>query len=58
MIKVLNDKLKLMRETRIKCEELTMTFGFLQGGEIKNLKQHLRKYNEDPNNDSLRANVD
>lgn len=58
MVKALNDKLKLMRATREKCEELAMTMEFLEGGAIKQLKQHLRKYNEDHENDSLRTNVD
>jgi hypothetical protein len=58
MLKTLNDKLKLMRETREKCEELAMTMEFLEGGAIKNLKIHLKKYYEDHENDALRNNVD
>lgn len=58
MLKTLNDKLKLMRATRMQCEELAMTIGFLEGGAIKNLKNYLRKYNDDPDNDTQRTNVD
>ena len=58
MLKALNDKLKLMRETREKCEELAMTMEFLEGGAIKNLKIHLKKYYDDHENDNLRNNVD
>mmetsp|Transcript_27346 Transcript_27346/g.41585 ORF Transcript_27346/g.41585 Transcript_27346/m.41585 type:complete len:135 (+) Transcript_27346:639-1043(+) len=58
MLKHLNDKLKLMISTRDKCEELAMTMGFLDGGEIRPLKQALKKYSEDFENDSLRQNVD
>jgi len=58
MLKALNDKLKLMRATREKCEELAMTMEFLEGGAIKLLKQYLKKYNDDHENDSLRTNVD
>jgi ferric iron reductase protein FhuF len=58
MLKTLNDKLKNMRATRIKCEELAMTMSFLEGGAIKTLKSHLRKYNDDNDNDQLRENVD
>lgn len=58
MLKNLNDKLKLMRATRIKCEELAMTMGFLEGGAIKYLKQLLRKYYDDEDNDEARNNVD
>ena len=58
MLKQLNDKLKLMRGTRIKCEELAMTMSFLEGGAIKTLKGHLRKYYEDHDNESLREAVD
>tara|TARA_B110000285_G_C15054274_1_gene578677 strand:- start:483 stop:707 length:225 start_codon:yes stop_codon:yes gene_type:complete len=58
MVKALNDKLKLMRATREKCEELAMTMEFLEGGAIKALKQYLKKYNDDHENDSLRTNVD
>ena len=58
MLKTLNDKLRNMRETRIKCEELAMTMSFLEGGEIKTLKSYLRKYNDDNDNDQLRENVD
>jgi hypothetical protein len=35
-----------------------MTMGFLEGGAIKTLKQHLRKYFEDDDNDEYRNNVD
>ena len=58
MLKNLNDKLKLMRATRMKCEELATTMEFLEGGSIKTLKGHLRKYYEDHDNDQLRSNVD
>ena len=58
MVKALNDKLKLMRATREKCEELAMTMEFLEGGAIKQLKLYLKKYNDDHENDSLRTNVD
>lgn len=58
MLKSLNDKLKLMRATRIKCEELAMTMGFLDGGSIKPLKVMLKKYHEDNENDEARENVD
>ena len=58
MLKALNDKLKLMRAIRMQCEELAMTIGFLEGGDIRNLKLHLRKYNEDVDNETLRSNVD
>lgn len=58
MLKTLNDKLKLMRATRVKCEELAMTMEFLEGGAIKILKSHLRKYYDDHENDTLRNNVD
>ena len=58
MLKNLNDKLKLMRATRENCEELAMTMGFLEGGAIKTLKSHLRKYYDDHENDTLRNNVD
>ena len=44
MLRSLNDKLKLMRATRENCEELAMTMEFLEGGAIKVLKGHLRKY--------------
>ena len=44
MLRSLNDKLKLMRSTRENCEELAMTMEFLEGGAIKTLKGHLRKY--------------
>ena len=33
-----------MRSTRENCEELAMTMEFLEGGAIKALKGHLRKY--------------
>lgn len=58
MLKNLNDKLKLMRATRAKCEELATTMGFLEGGAIKTLKMLLRKYYEDVDNDDARNNVD
>lgn len=58
MLKTLNDKLKLMRATRVQCEELAMTMEFLEGGAIKQLKTHLKKYYEDDDNDTLRINVD
>ena len=58
MLKTLNDKLKLMRATREKCEELAMTMEFLEGGAIKNLKVFLKKYADDHENDVLRNNVD
>ena len=58
MLKNLNDKLKLMRATRENCEELAMTMGFLEGGAIKTLRSHLRKYYDDHENDTLRNNVD
>jgi len=58
MLKQLNDKLKLMRSTRIKCEELAMTMEFLDGGAIKPLKGHLKKYYEDHEQEQLRNNVD
>ena len=58
MLKSLNEKLKLMRVTRSRCEELAMTMGFLEGGAIKPLKPLLKKYNEDVDNDEARTNVD
>jgi len=58
MLKNLNEKLKVMRSTREKCEELAMTMEFLQGGAIKSLRVYLKKYNDDPENDTLRQNVD
>ena len=57
MLKTLNDKLKLMRSTRERCEELSMTMGFLGGGAIKNLKVSLRKYFEDNEDEMIRTNV-
>ncbi len=57
MLKALNDKLKLMRSTRERCEELSMTMGFLGGGAIKNLKVSLRKYFEDNEDEMIRTNV-
>lgn len=57
MLKTLNDKLKLMRNTREKCEELSMTMGFLGGGAIKNLKVSLRKCYEDNEDERVRSNV-
>lgn len=58
MLKALNDKLKLMRATREKCEELAMTMEFLEGGAIKKLKGHLKQYYDDHENETLRNNVD
>ena len=58
MLKTLNDKLKLMRATRVQCEELYMTMEFLEGGAIKQLKVNLKKYYEDDDNDTLRITVD
>lgn len=58
MLKQLNDKLKIMRATREHCEELAMTMEFLEGGAIKPLKQALKKYYQDPDNGSLRENVE
>jgi len=58
MLKALNDKLKLMRGTKERCEELAMTMEFLEGGAIKTLKTHLKKYNEDLDNETMRTNVD
>ena len=37
MVKTLNDKLKVMRATREKCEELAMTMEFLEARAIKTL---------------------
>lgn len=58
MLKTLNDKLKLLRATRTKCEELAMTMSFLEGGAIKQLKGLLRKYFEDVDNEDNRNKVD
>jgi len=58
MVKTLNDKLKVMRATREKCEELAMTMEFLEGKAIKLLQTHLKKYYDDHENDTLRENVD
>lgn len=58
MLKALNDKLKLMRATKERCEELAMTMEFLEGGQIKQLKMHLKKYKDDHDNETLRTNVD
>lgn len=58
MLKALNDKLKLMRGIREKCEELAMTMEFLEGGAIRQLKGHLKKYYDDVDNETLRNNVD
>jgi hypothetical protein len=58
MVKTLNDKLKVMRATREKCEELAMTMEFLEGKAIKTLQAHLKKYYDDHENDAYRANVD
>jgi len=58
MLKALNDRLKLMRATREKCEELAMTMEFLGAGAIKTLRNHLKKYHEDHENDNLRTKVD
>jgi len=57
MLKNLNDKLKLMRSTRERCEELSMTMEFLAGGAIKNLRVSLRKYFEDNDDERTRTNV-
>ena len=57
MLKTLNDKLKLMRSTRERCEDLLMTMGFLGGGAIKNLRVSLRKYFEDNEDERVRTNV-
>ena len=51
MLKALNDKLRLMRGTREKCEELAMTMEFLDGGAIKRLKVFLKNYYDDHEND-------
>ena len=51
MIKQLNEKLKHMRATREKCEELAMTMEFLEGGDIRPLKVSLKKYHDDHNNE-------
>ena len=58
MLKTLNEKLKLMRATREKCEELAMTMEFLDGGAIRTLKVHLRKYSEDYDSETLRTAVE
>jgi len=58
MLKALNDKLRLMRSTREKCEELAMTMEFLDGGAIKKLKSFLKNYYDDHENDQYRTNVD
>ena len=58
MLKALNDKLRLMRGTREKCEELAMTMEFLEGGAIKRLKGNLKNYYDDHENDQYRTNVD
>lgn len=58
MLKALNDKLKLQRSTKERCEELATTMEFLEGGAIKTLKSHLKKYKADFDNDALRTNVD
>ena len=47
-----------MRATREKCEELAMTMEFLEGGAIRTLKSHLRKYYDDHENEELRNNVE
>jgi hypothetical protein len=57
MLKTLNDKLKLMRSTRERCEELAITMGFLGGGAIKNLRVSLRKYFDDNEDEKVRLNV-
>jgi ferric iron reductase protein FhuF len=51
MIKNLNEKLARMRETREKCEELSMTMEFLDGGDIKPLKGCLRRYYSEHENE-------
>lgn len=58
MLKTLNSKLTLMRATRDKCEELSQTMEFLEGDAIKPLKNHLRKYNDNSDNEQLRLNVE
>ena len=58
MLKALNDKLKLLRQTKETCEELATTMEFLEGGAIKTLKSHLKKYKDDYDNETLRNNVD
>lgn len=58
MLKTLNDRLKLMRSTRLQCEELAMTMEFLEGGAIKQLRANLKKYHENDEDDQLRINVD
>ena len=58
MLKTLNEKLKLMRATREKCEELAMTMEFLEGGAIRTLKNHLRKYSDDYDSETLRTSVE
>lgn len=58
MLKALNDKLKLLRSTKERCEELATTMEFLEGGAIKALKSHLKKYKDDNDNETLRNNVD
>lgn len=58
MIKILNEKLRKMRGTRERCEELAMTMEFLEGGAIRPLKAHLRKYYDDNENEEYRDNVE
>jgi lantibiotic modifying enzyme len=58
MMKNLNEKLKVMRATREKCEELAMTMSFLEGGDIKPLKLALKRYYEDHENEELRTDAD
>ena len=58
LLKGLSDKIKLMRSTREKCEELAMTMEFLQGGQINQLKNFLKKYHENPDEETSRNNVD
>lgn len=58
MLKALNDKLKLLRQTKETCEELATTMEFLEGGAIKTLKSHLKKYKDNNDDETLRNNVD
>ena len=57
MLKTLNDKLKLMRSTRERSEQHSMTMGFLWGGAIKNLRVSLRKYYDDNEDERIRTNI-
>ena len=58
MLKQLNDRLRLMRATRDRCEELSQTMEFLDAGAIRPLKSHLRRYNDDSEKEQLRLNVE